>query len=145
MGDLQIESITHWSISVNNLDESDAFYGDLLGMDHIGRLGTEGMSCFGVGDHRVILCERDEPVDNIRERDPHVHYSLTVSTETLNKACKLFAEREVEVVELMYRRKGVFIGKELYFNDPSGNRLELRDPTWKDGMPEPTYEEIVNS
>ncbi len=145
MGELKIEGITHWSIPVNNLDESEAFYGDLLGMDHIGRLGDQRMSCFGAGEHRVILCERNEPVDNVRERDPSVHYSLTVTPETLNKACKVFAEREVEVIELMYRRKGIFTGKELYFSDPSGNRLELRDPTWHEGMPEPSYQDIVNS
>ena len=37
--------------------------------------------------------------------------------------------------------EGVFPGRELYFFDPSGNRLELRDPTWHAGMPEPTFEE----
>ena len=33
----------------------------------------------------------------------------------------------------------------MYFLDPSGNMLELCDPTWKPGMPTPTYEEIVSA
>ena len=34
-------------------------------------------------------------------------------------------------------------GRRFHFEDPSGNMLELCDPTWKPGMPTPTYEEIV--
>ena len=34
-------------------------------------------------------------------------------------------------------------GMELYFFDPSWNRLELRGPTWEKGMPEPPFEEIA--
>ena len=32
MGLLKIEGVTHWSIGVNNLEESEQFYGDLLGL-----------------------------------------------------------------------------------------------------------------
>ena len=40
MGLLSIEGITHWSIPVNNLDEAEKFYGDLLGLNARGRLGV---------------------------------------------------------------------------------------------------------
>ncbi len=63
MGLLKIEGVTHWSIPVNNLDESEKFYGDLLGLKHLGRLGNSGMSCFNVGDHNILLCERSAAVD----------------------------------------------------------------------------------
>jgi catechol 2,3-dioxygenase-like lactoylglutathione lyase family enzyme len=33
MGLLKIEGVTHWSIPVNNLEESEEFYGDLLGLN----------------------------------------------------------------------------------------------------------------
>ena len=49
MGLLNIENVTHWSIPVNNLEESEKFYGDLLGFNLQGRLGTSGMSCVCVG------------------------------------------------------------------------------------------------
>jgi hypothetical protein len=51
----------------------------------------------------------------------------------------------VPIVELEYRAQGYFTGRELYFYDPSGNRLEVRDPSWKKGMPEPSFDEIVTS
>ncbi|MDP2602251.1 MAG: VOC family protein [Deltaproteobacteria bacterium] len=145
MGLLKIEGVTHWSIPVNNLDESEKFYGDLLGLKHLGRLGNSGMSCFNVGDHNILLCERSATVDKSHVEERNVHHSFTVSPETLVQACKIFRERNVRIEELYYRKGGYFPGRELYFFDPSGNRLELRDPTWKAGMPEPSYEDLAAS
>ncbi len=145
MGLLKIEGVTHWSIPVNNLEESEKFYGDLLGLIPGGRLGTSGMSCFNVGDHSILLCARNQPVEKPSEEDHLVHHSFTVSPQTFVQACKVFDERKVPVIELVYRARGHFTGRELYFFDPTGNRLELRDPIWKQGMPEPSFEDIVRS
>ncbi|MBQ11538.1 MAG: hypothetical protein CMJ45_08310 [Planctomyces sp.] len=145
MGDIKIEGVTHWSIPVNDLTESEEFYGGLLGLTGLGRLGNSMMSCFNVGDHNILLCERAEPVNDMAEKEQKVHHSFTVSPETLDKAFGEFKEKNVEIAYLVYRRQGFFTGRELYFFDPSGNRLELRDPTWETGMPEPTLEEIYGS
>ena len=142
---LKVEGVTHWSIPVNNLAESEKFYGDLLGLKPLGRLGNGVMACFNVGDHNILLCEREKKLENPPPGEDRVHHSFTVSPETLVQACKVFSERKVPITELVYRAKGHFTGRELYFLDPSGNRLELRDPTWKAGMPEPSLEEVVRS
>ena len=55
MGTFKIEGVTHWSIPVNNLKESEDFYGGLLGLKPIGRLSNNVMSCFNVGDH-ISFC-----------------------------------------------------------------------------------------
>lgn len=141
MGTLKIEGVTHWSVPVNDLGESEKFYGDLLGLKALGRLDNNVMACFNVGDHNILLCEREHPAG--KPEDDRVHHSFTVSPETLDQACKVFKEQKVPVVELYYRKKGYFPGRELYFLDPSGNRLELRDPTWKEGMPQPSFEEVA--
>ena len=145
MGLLKIEGVTHWSISVNNQEEAEKFYSDLLGLKLLGRLGNSGMTCFNVGDHNILLCQRDEPVEKPPEGDHRAHHSFTVSPETFVQACKVFHEKKVPIIELVYRKKGYFTGRELCFIDPSGNRLELRDLTWKEGMPEPPVEEIARS
>jgi catechol 2,3-dioxygenase-like lactoylglutathione lyase family enzyme len=36
MGTFKIEGVTHWSILVNNLKESEDFYGGLLGLKAVG-------------------------------------------------------------------------------------------------------------
>lgn len=139
---LKIEGVTHWSIPVNDLAESEAFYGDLLGLTAKGRLGNSGMSCFTVGDHNILLCQLDQPTTQASQRDRKVHHSFTVSPETFATACRLFRERQIPIDDLVYRARGFFTGRELYFFDPSGNRLELRDPTWQEGMPTPPFAEI---
>ena len=45
MSDLKVEGVTHWSMPVNDLDESEKFYGELLGCNLRGRLGNSGMTC----------------------------------------------------------------------------------------------------
>ena len=77
------------------------------------------------------------------QSEEEVHHSFTVSRETLLKACELFLEHQVPIDQLAHRKQGFFIGRESYFFDPSGNKLELRDPTWSDGMPEPTVGELA--
>ena len=144
MGILKVEGVTHWSIPVNDLAESEKFYGELLGLTAKGRLGNSGMSCFSAGDNNILLCEREHRKSSSVE-EPRVHHSFTVTPETLVKACKVFHEKKIPVEELIYRAKGHFTGRELYIHDPSGNRLEIRDSTWQKGMPEPTFEEIVRS
>ena len=91
----------------------------------------------------ILLCERKNPVDVAKQSEEHVHHSFTVSHETLVQACKLFLERQVPIDGLVHRAQGFFTGRELYFFDPSGNKLELRDPDWSAGMPELTVEELA--
>ena len=145
MGDIKIEGVTHWSIPVNNIEESEKFYGEFLGLDMLARLGNSIMTCFKVGDHNILLCEVAEPMEVSPDADVRAHHSFTVSPETFERACKVFKDENVPVVGLTYRARGVFCGREMYFLDPSGNRLELRDPTWVEGMAEPSYEELANA
>ena len=63
MGLLNIEDVTHWSIPVNNLEESEEFYGEFLGLEHVGRLGNSRMTCYKVAEHRILLCEVPSPLD----------------------------------------------------------------------------------
>ena len=62
MAELQVQGVVHWSIPVNNLEESEKFYGEILGLEPKGRLGNSKMSCFQAGDHNILLCERKEPL-----------------------------------------------------------------------------------
>jgi len=140
---IKVKGVTHWSIPVNDLEESERFYRDVVGLEYKGRLGNARMACVVAGDHNILLCQREKSVEGHAEADTGVHHSFTVEPAVLDEACKVFQEKGVPITELVYREKGFFTGRELYFLDPSGNRLELRDPTWKAGMPTPSHEEIA--
>jgi extradiol dioxygenase family protein len=139
---MKIEGLTHWSIPVNDLAESEKFYGEILGMEFKGRLGNSCMSCFDAGGTQLLLTERKDKIVRSPEQDNRLHHSFTVSSEDWEQAARLFKKHGVEIDEVVYREKGHFTGRELYFLDPSGNMLEVRDPSWKPGMPTPSLEEL---
>jgi extradiol dioxygenase family protein len=146
MAMLKVEGVTHWSIPVNDLEAAEKFYGEVLGLQPKGRLGSSKMSCFTVGGHSILLCQRKEATHRTPDQDNRLHHAFDVNPETFVEACKLFERIGVKIAEpIVYRARGHFTGRELYFLDPSGNMLELRDSTWKDGMPTPTYEDIIKS
>ena len=143
---MNIEGVTHWSIPVNDIEAAERFYGGILGLKLVGRLGNGHMTCFNVGDHNILLCQRDEPIENASEYDGRVHHSFHVPSAEWPDAIRELHKAGVKLSEpIVYREKGYFTGAECYVYDPSGNRIEIRDPNWKAGMPAPTYEEIVGA
>ncbi|PYN93111.1 MAG: hypothetical protein DMD91_30930 [Candidatus Rokuibacteriota bacterium] len=134
MGMLKVEGVVHWSIPVNDLEEAEKFYQNVLGLGYKGRLGGSRMACVTAGTHSILLCERKDRVVRTPEQDNRLHHSFEVTPEMFDRACKLFHEHGIRLAEpIVYRERGVFPG------------LELCDPTWKPGMPTPTYEEIVGA
>ena len=102
------------------------------------------MACFRAAEHSILLIERKEPAVRTPEQDNRLHHAFIVSPEMWEKACRIFHRDRIKIPgPIVYRKAGHFPGRELYFLDPSGNMLELTDPTWKPGMPTPTFEEIV--
>jgi catechol 2,3-dioxygenase-like lactoylglutathione lyase family enzyme len=141
---LKIDGVTHWSIPVNDLAEAEAFYRDVLGLEYGGRLGDSGMACVRAGDHEILLTERKDKIRRTPDQDNRLHHSFTMQPDEWEKGVKVLADHGVEILELTYREQGFFTGRELYFLDPSGNVLEIRDPTWQPGMPKPLVADILS-
>ncbi len=144
---IEIEGVTHISFPVADVKESERFYTQFLGLEMRGRLGRPDaeptMICVGVGEHNILLCRSDAEELKAQHQHSQVHHSFTVSPAAWDKAVRLLCDHHVPLSgPIVYRSGGHFNGREVYFTDPSGNRLELRDPTWVPGMPEPTFEEI---
>jgi extradiol dioxygenase family protein len=142
---VKIQEVTHFSIPVADLDESERFYSEIVGMEPKGRLGNSRMSAFDAGGTNIILCERTKAIDPKVDQESRVHHSFTLAPDDWEQAVRIIRERGVQLDDppIVYREKGFFTGRELYFMDPTGNVLELRDPTWKPGMPTPSVDEIA--
>jgi len=96
-------------------------------------------------NHNILLCQRNDPVQRTVEQDGRLHHAFDVSPEMFDKACKLFHKLGIKIHEPVdYRPGGFFHRTATLRSRPSGNRIELRDASWKKGMPTPTYEQIVN-
>ncbi len=77
MGMLKLDAVVHWSIPVNNLEEAENFYGEILGLEYVGRLASSPQSCFRIGNHNIILCRRKEPLTRTIEQDGRLHHAST--------------------------------------------------------------------
>jgi catechol 2,3-dioxygenase-like lactoylglutathione lyase family enzyme len=142
---IRVERLTHWSIPVRDIDESDIFYRDFLGLEYCGRLGRSSASVYRAGETQFILWETGLDADP-RLREAGVHYAFTLLPEIWDSAVGAIRQAGLELHgPIVYRAKGTFLGREIYVLDPSGNVIELTDPTWSEGMPEPSYEEIADS
>jgi len=133
-----VQGLVHWAISVNDLDESTRFYTDVLGMQDGGPVGPR-MHCVTFGDTQVLLCRRDEAIDPDAPRNGSVHFAFRVSPQDFDRAAAHMREWGVNVQrpngppdtikgDVEHRGDGTFVGRSLYFNDPSGNHLEIHDP-----------------
>jgi catechol 2,3-dioxygenase-like lactoylglutathione lyase family enzyme len=142
---IQIKGVTHWSIPVNDLEESEKFYRDVLNLEYKGRLPGGSMCCFAVDGNNILLAQRRNPVHDRDKVDAPLHHSFLVEPSCFEDSCRQLAALGVPIDSLVYRERGFFTGRELYFNDPSGNRLELRDATWQPGMPTPSLDEIIGA
>jgi hypothetical protein len=90
------------------------------------------MSYFKLGNHNILLCKRKEPLVRTVEQDGRLHHAFDVSAEMFNKAYKLFHELGIKIYEPVdYHPGGFFTGRQLFVLDPSGNRIELRNASWK--------------
>jgi catechol 2,3-dioxygenase-like lactoylglutathione lyase family enzyme len=134
---VKVQGIVHWAIPVNDLEESRRFYTEVLGMEDRGPVGPL-MRCVRFGDTDILLSVRPQPLPVDVNRDGPTHISFRVSTEDFERAVAHMREWGVEVKpefgsrdhlkgDVEYRHQGVFVGRSLYFIDPSGNRLEVFD------------------
>ncbi|MGZ8487633.1 MAG: VOC family protein, partial [Candidatus Binatia bacterium] len=90
MDKLRLDAVVHWSIPVNDLEAAEKFYGGILGLEHVGRLANTPMSCFKLGNHNILLCQRNDPIYRTVEQDGRLHHAFDVSPEMFDTACKLF-------------------------------------------------------
>ena len=136
---VQTTGLVHFSLPVNDLDESLKFYTEVLGMTHRGKVGPNGQ-CVMAGETPIILVERAEsrPFNEPMEHNGRLcHQAFYVSSQDYDAAQEKLQEAGVPVHGEEWRKTGTFTGRSFYFFDPSGNLLEINDPNppyWPEGV-----------
>jgi catechol 2,3-dioxygenase-like lactoylglutathione lyase family enzyme len=131
----EIQAVVETGIYVDDLDQTEAFYRDVLGLSVLSR-DLDRHVFFRVGLAGVLLAFRAEATRHEDQLPPHGahgpgHFALGIRAEDFETWRQRLAEHGVAVLKEVHWPRG---GRSLYFRDPAGNLVELITPgVW--GLP----------
>ena len=118
---VKTQGVLHFSLAVTDLERGARFYSELLGMEIVEK--TSRMVFLKCGEQYLILGK----VATVArpDRNTPVHHAFKVAAEEFEPALEFLRQNGVEIFHIEDRRDGVFLGKQAYFLDPDGNKLEI--------------------
>ncbi|MFB6219837.1 MAG: VOC family protein [Halolamina sp.] len=119
-----VSHLGHVHLKVRDLERVVEFYREMLGLEVVERVGRFVFLSLGEHHHDLALqgLDGDEPAPGPGASEPglyHVAWELA-DAEALKTAYERLLERDVTVSPVDHG-----ISKALYFEDPSGNGVEL--------------------
>jgi catechol 2,3-dioxygenase-like lactoylglutathione lyase family enzyme len=124
---IEPRSVVHFSIAVSDLDASRKFYTEILGLTLVQALPATGMVFLRAGNDHVILAKSDSPLQRDAKDSRRAHHAFKVDPDKYEDAKAFLASKGVEIFEEEDRKKGVFVGRQLYIRDPDGTVIELTE------------------
>ncbi len=124
---IEPRGVVHFSIAVSDLDASQRFYTELLGLTLVQAAPAIGMVFLRAGNDYVILAKSDAPLERSPKDSRRAHHAFKVDPEKYDDAKTFLASKGVEVFEEEDRKKGVFVGRQFYIHDPDGAVIEFTE------------------
>jgi catechol 2,3-dioxygenase-like lactoylglutathione lyase family enzyme len=120
---IKTQGVLHFSLPATDLDRSAKFYHEILGMKIIEQ--TPRMVFLQSGENHFIMAKGDVPIRFGSPQKTPVHHAFKVKPEDFEPAIEFLRKNGVDVFHIEDRNEGVFWGKQAYFLDPDGNKLEI--------------------
>lgn len=145
---MRVHSLGHVVLKVRNLDRSEAFYSELLGIPVISRISDPvHMTFFSLGNHHdfavVEVGEHALTPDPITTGLDHVAFKIGDSLEEFSAA-----RTDLEAAGIIVFEADRTFTRSLHFQDPDGNEVELyidTSDTWKTHIQSVTPAQAVES
>jgi len=122
---LQTSGFVHFTIPVKDLDRSEAFYTQILGLKKL-RRNRHMVFMEGHGVY-FVLTYSENPIDPNPGDQHDIHTAFRVSAEEYDRAKTFLAGKGVRIFKEEDRSTGTFHGRSAYFHDPDRNVIEIID------------------
>jgi catechol 2,3-dioxygenase-like lactoylglutathione lyase family enzyme len=122
---LKTQGVLHFTIPVKDLDRSEKFYTEVLGMEKIRR--NNHMVFMRAGADCFVLTYSENPIDPNRGDAHDIHHAFRVTAQEYDRAMSFLPSVGVAIFRQEDRRKGTFQGRSAYFHDPDRNVIEIID------------------
>lgn len=126
----RVSGVDHIAINVRDLERMIAFYRDVLGCAVEHRQDALGLVHLRAGSILIDLIDRSGPLGppEADEGGHNLnHICLRVDDFDADRMRDDLAARGVDVQSIRERYGSTGVARTLYFRDPEGNGLELRD------------------
>jgi catechol 2,3-dioxygenase-like lactoylglutathione lyase family enzyme len=124
---LKTKGVLHFTIPVKDLDRSEKFYTQVLGMEKLRR--NDHMVFMRSGQDCFVLTYSENDIDPNRDVAHDIHHAFLVSADEYDRAKKFLPAQGVRIFKEEDRRQGTFRGRSAYFHDPDRNVIEIIDLT----------------
>ena len=123
---IETTGVVHFTIPVSDLDRSEAFYRDILGLETVSRAPEPFNLLFmKSGEDYVVLAKSKTPINPNEGDERFVHHAFGVALDKYEESRAYLAEKGVHIIHEEERVDGVFRGKQAHFHDPDRNVLEI--------------------
>ena len=117
--------VAHFTIPVKDLERSEKFYTEILGLEKIRR--NAHMVFMRSGPDALVLTYSENPIDPNRGDAHDIHHAFRVTAEEYDRAKAFLAAQGIPIFKEEDRRSGTFQGRSAYFHDPDRNVIEIID------------------
>jgi catechol 2,3-dioxygenase-like lactoylglutathione lyase family enzyme len=122
---LKLQKMVHFTIPVKELDRSEQFYCNVLGLERVRKTGhMVFLNCNGTSF--VLTLSETEINPNVGDKH-EIHTAFLVSTSEYDRAMKWLPENGIRVFKEEDRNTGTFQGRSAYFHDLDRNVIEIID------------------
>jgi catechol 2,3-dioxygenase-like lactoylglutathione lyase family enzyme len=122
---LKTEGVLHFTIPVKDLDRSEKFYTEIMGMERLRR--NNHMVFMRAGQDCFVLTYSEKPIDPNPGEAHDIHHAFRVNAAEYDRAKQFLAAKGIRIVKEEERRSGTFRGRSAYFHDPDRNVIEIMD------------------
>ena len=111
---LKTEGVLHFTIPVKDLDRSEKFYTEILGMEKIRRTGHMEF-LRAAGKDNFVLTFSEKPIDPNPDGKHEIHSAFRLTAEEYDRAKAFLTSKGIEIFKEEDRRSGTFQGRSAYF------------------------------